>query len=64
MFVDRTYCMPLTVIGANSLPLYIYAFFPIAFLCSIIFLMHFITLLASVMADSEAVLQNVKKSAV
>ena len=62
MFIDLTYCMTLTVIGAYSLPLHIYAFFPTALLCSIVFLMHFIPLLASVMADSEAVLQNVKKS--
>lgn len=62
MFVDITYSMTLTIIGADSLPFHIYVFFPAALLCSVMFLLYLVPVLASVTTDSQTVLWEMTTS--
>lgn len=62
MFLNLTYSITLTIIGTDTLPLYIYIFFPCTLLCSIMLLMYLVTALASVHANSEAAVWNAQKA--
>lgn len=61
MFFDLTYSMTVTIIGADSLQLHIYVFFPTVLVCATTLLVYLVPVLAAVSADSKMVLGSMKK---